>query len=68
MKLISQTIHNPIGAVGGAFAVHYMAKKHGVSHLWTLVAITAAGAIVGAAVQELISAKMSAPTAATVKG
>jgi hypothetical protein len=68
MKLISQTIHNPIGAVAGAFGTHYMAKKHGVSHIWTLVAITAAGAIVGAAIQEVITARMSVPTAQTIKG
>lgn len=64
---IKKITSNPIGAVVGAGAFYFGAKKFAkVENTWALVGLAVVGGVVGAMVQAKIKAKQGAPTASTV--
>jgi outer membrane lipoprotein SlyB len=64
---ISRLTSNPIGAIAGAGAGYYAAKKLiKTDKMWLLAVTVLAGAVIGATVQAKVIAKSGTPTAATV--
>jgi len=64
---ITKVTSNPIGAIAGAAAGYFAAKKWGGGNKWVYVGATVVGIFVGATIQAKIKAKAGAPTAATIK-
>jgi len=66
-NVVSKVTSNPIGAVAGAAAGFFGAKKlGGIHNMWALAGAAIAGAVGGAYMQSAIKAEKGAPTAASV--
>ena len=65
---VAKLTSNPIGAVAGGLAGYFGASKMGITNVYGQWGLAIVGVIVGAKVQGMVSAKLSAPKAATVAG
>lgn len=65
---VGKVKNNPIGAVAGAAASFWVAKKYGkVTNKWLLGGIAVAGIFVGANVQSMVKTQMNTPKASDTK-